>query len=231
MIDITGKWALVTGSSRGVGKRVAVALAKKGCNIILHSRLKEGTRETASEVDAAGRKAISLGAELSVESSVRGLVRAIEAMGVGLDILFNNAAIMCPVKKTFELRPEDYRSIFEVNVIAPITLCDALIPGMIERGFGRVVNVSSGVADAPEIMPYSVSKAAVDRYVRDMVPSLEGTGVLMNLLDPGWLKTDMGGPSAPNDPDDVLPGAIVPVLIEDSAGSGKLYSALDYKED
>lgn len=231
MVDLTGKWALVTGASRGVGKRVAVALAEKGCNLILHSRLKEGTRGTASDVEALGRKAICLGAELSVESSVHGLVRAINAMDVGLAILFNNAAIVCPNRKVFTLRPEDYRSIFEVNVIAPITLCDALIPGMIERGFGRVVNVTSGVADQPEIMPYSVSKAAIDRYVRDMIPTLKGTGVLMNLLDPGWLKTDMGGSDAPNDPDDVVPGAIVPVLVEDSAGSGKLYSALDYRDN
>jgi NAD(P)-dependent dehydrogenase (short-subunit alcohol dehydrogenase family) len=231
MIDITGKWALVTGASRGVGKRVAVALAEKGANVILHSRLKEGTRETAAAVEAAGRKAISLGAELSIESAVRGLVGAIEAMDVGLDILYNNAAAMCPSREVFALRPEDYRAIFEVNVIALITLCDALIPGMIDRGFGRIVNVTSGVADSPEIMPYSVSKAAVDRYVRDMVPSLEGTGVLMNLLDPGWLRTDMGGESAPNDPDAVISGALVPVLVDDSAGSGKLYSALDYRDD
>lgn len=77
-------------------------------------------------------------------------------------------------------------------------------------------------------MPYSCSKAALDRYVRDMVPTLSGTNVLMNLMDPGWLQTDMGGQQAPNHPDSVLPGALVPVLLKREAGSGNLYNAQDY---
>jgi NAD(P)-dependent dehydrogenase (short-subunit alcohol dehydrogenase family) len=77
-------------------------------------------------------------------------------------------------------------------------------------------------------MPYSCSKAALDRYVRDLVTTLAGTGVLINLMDPGWLRTDLGGPQAPNDPDKVLPGALVPVLLDEKEGSGKLYHAIDY---
>ncbi|MCP5099707.1 MAG: SDR family NAD(P)-dependent oxidoreductase, partial [Chloroflexi bacterium] len=96
------------------------------------------------------------------------------------------------------------------------------------RNWGRVVNVTSGIADEPQLMAYSCSKAALDRYVRDMVPTLQGTNVLMNLLDPGWLRTDMGGQHAPNNPDSVIPGALVPVLLEQDKGSGVLYVAQDY---
>jgi NAD(P)-dependent dehydrogenase (short-subunit alcohol dehydrogenase family) len=99
---------------------------------------------------------------------------------------------------------------------------------MLDNGWGRVVNVTSGIKMQPSLMAYSCSKAALDRYVRDMVPTLEGTDVLMNLMDPGWLRTDLGGPNAPNHPDSVLPGALVPILLDKAAGSGNLYKAQDY---
>ena len=118
-----------------------------------------------------------------------------------------------------------------VNSIVPAKLCDAFLPGMIERDWGRVVNVTSGIADQPQLMAYSCSKAALDRYVRDMIPTLRETNVLMNLLDPGWLRTDLGGQEAPNHPDSVIPGALVPVLLEKVEGSGGLYNAQDYVTD
>ena len=99
---------------------------------------------------------------------------------------------------------------------------------MIKRDWGRIINVTSGIADQPQLMTYSCSKAALDRYVRDMIPTLDGTNVLMNLLDPGWLRTELGGQEAPNHPDTVIPGALFPVLLEKEKGSGVLYQAQDY---
>lgn len=78
-------------------------------------------------------------------------------------------------------------------------------------------------------MPYAASKAAIDKYAFDMAGSLKGTGVMMNLLDPGWLRTDLGGPKAPNAVESVIPGALVPLLIEDDT-SGKLFSAQEYRK-
>jgi NAD(P)-dependent dehydrogenase (short-subunit alcohol dehydrogenase family) len=92
------------------------------------------------------------------------------------------------------------------------------------------VNVTSGVKDMPQLMAYAASKAALDKYVYDMAPHLGGTGVTMNLLDPGWLRTDLGGNEAPNPVESVLPGAMVPVLLEDGV-SGKWFSAQDYRRD
>jgi NAD(P)-dependent dehydrogenase (short-subunit alcohol dehydrogenase family) len=98
---------------------------------------------------------------------------------------------------------------------------------MLERGWGRIINLTSGIADQPEQTAYAVSKAAVDKFVRDFAPKLRGTGVQMNLLDPGWLRTDLGGPNAPGDPASVLPGALVPALL-DNGESGRFFRAQDY---
>ncbi|MBN2439875.1 MAG: SDR family oxidoreductase [Spirochaetales bacterium] len=229
---IKGKWALVTGASRGIGLRVARALAEKGAQVILQSRKLSGTEKLKQEIIGMGGVAHSIAAELSDLNAVYTLIKKVKNItGDHLDILYNNAAIMTTYREQFYDTPaDDYTMSFLVNSTVPALLCNAFIPAMIKHGWGRVVNVTSGIADQPSLLAYSASKAALDRYVRDMVPTLEGTGVLMNLMDPGWLRTDLGGPNAPNDPDTVLPGALVPVLLEDSQASGKLYCAQDYGE-
>jgi NAD(P)-dependent dehydrogenase (short-subunit alcohol dehydrogenase family) len=228
--DIKGKWVLLTGASRGVGARVAKALAKEGCKLILQSRKLDGTKRLVEELKAKGVTAHGVAAELSDLKQVENLIaKAKEISGDHIDIVYNNAAIMAKFReKIYDATADDFMSGFMINVTTPALICNAFIPQMVKRGWGRIVNVTSGIADQPELMAYSCSKAAIDRYVRDMVKKLEGTGVLINLMDPGWLRTDLGGPQAPNDPDSVLPGAMVPVLLDEKEGSGKLYHAMDY---
>jgi NAD(P)-dependent dehydrogenase (short-subunit alcohol dehydrogenase family) len=98
---------------------------------------------------------------------------------------------------------------------------------MVERGWGRIINVTSGIADQPELIAYAISKAAVDKYVKDIAGRLKAKGVLVNLLDPGWLRTDLGGPNAPGAVESVIPGALVPVLINDGT-TGELFRAQDW---
>lgn len=230
-VSLKDKWALVTGASRGVGKRVAIGLAELGCKVILHARTKDATDELAVELKEAGYEVAQVAAELSDPSQVESLILDVKAICDNqLAVLYNNAAIMTPWSDPYTVSSTDYATSFQVNCIAPAKLADAFIPKMIQDGFGRVVMVSSGIENLPELMAYSCSKAALDRYVRDMVPTLEGTGVLINIMDPGWLRTDLGGPQAPNDPDSVLPGALVPVVIANEGGSGKLYSAQELKD-
>lgn len=229
-MSIENRWALVTGASRGVGFHVARALAEKGCKLIVHARQVENTLNIQHELKKMGAEVFAVGAELSSKEDVERLILEVNTItNHHLDILYNNAALMTPYRAIYEPSFEDYHLSFLVNSIVPAKLCDAFLPQMVKRNWGRVVNVSSGIADQPQLMAYSCSKAALDRYMRDMVPTLKGTNVLMNLLDPGWLSTDMGGEQAPNLPESVLPGALVPVLLDENGGSGKFFQAQDYK--
>ena len=227
MTDIAGKWALVTGASRGIGRQVALGLAAQGCHVALHSRSQAGTDGLAQELQAMGVETAQYAAELSDPVQVEALI-AEALQGPPIDILYNNAAIMTPWRAEWTETPgDDFRASFEVNVAALIRLCMALAPGMAERGWGRIVNVTSGIADQPELLAYAASKGAVDKFTRDAAGRLAAQGVLMNLMDPGWLRTDLGGPNAPGAVESVLPGAIVPVLI-DGGEHGQLYRAQDW---
>jgi len=95
---------------------------------------------------------------------------------------------------------------------------------MIERGFGRVVNVTSGIKNEPEQAAYSASKAALDKFTKDLSSKLDGTNVMINLADPGWCRTDLGGPNAPNPVESVIPGIVVGAFIDDKK-SGRLFPA------
>jgi 3-oxoacyl-[acyl-carrier protein] reductase len=185
--------------------------------------------ETARKVEAKGVRCIRLAAELDQPHLAEELALRAEKASGGIDILYNNAAIMTKYRPEAHAPSEEYIQSFLVNLVAPVRITDVILPQMLARGFGRIVQVTSGIMNEPELMPYAVSKAALDKYVRDSVKRIKGSDVLMNLLDPGWLRTDLGGPNAPHDVGDVLPGALVPALLEKGAGSGELYRALEYR--
>ncbi len=224
--DIRGKWALVTGASRGIGRQVCLGLSQYGCNLVLHSRDIANTKSLADLLAGTGVQVRQVAGELSDQDQVDTMLKGLPL----IDILYNNAAIMTPFRSDWSNVPaEDFRKSFEVNVISLIRICHHLIPGMVKRRWGRIINVTSGIKDQPELIAYAISKAAVDKFVADTVIRLKDTGVLMNLLDPGWLRTDLGGPKAPNAVESVLPGALVPALIDDGT-TGKLFRAQDYAE-
>ena len=228
MKPLVDRWALVTGASRGIGQQVAQALAAEGCRLILHSRTVEATAALASRLREQGTTVHTVAAELSDSAAVLRLAEEVSALCGTLDILYNNAAVMTPYHEDYlTVVPADYELSFRVNTIAPILLCNHFLPKMLAQGWGRIVNVTSGIKDQPELMAYAASKAALDKFVYDTAPKLQGTGVTMNLLDPGWLRTDLGGPNAPGAVESVLPGALVPVLATDGA-SGRWVSAQDF---
>lgn len=228
MGQLSGKWALVTGSTRGIGQQIALGLASLGCNIVVHGRKLSSTQATLDLLAETGVETVAVAGELDTMEGIQSIIDAVHEKPGKLDILYNNAAISSPSMSIWETPQALYRKTFDVNVFAIIELCRVFGQEMKAQGWGRIVNLSSGIAKQPNLDPYSLSKAMVDKYTEDLAVELAGTGVLVNTLDPGWLQTDMGGVDAPGKPSDVLPGALVPILLPDDGQTGRKYKAPEY---
>jgi NAD(P)-dependent dehydrogenase (short-subunit alcohol dehydrogenase family) len=227
--QLSGKWALVTGSSRGIGQQITLGLAQRGCNVVIHGRSLANTEATQNLLADYDVQTYVVAGNLATNEGIQAIIQGVVAGPGQVDILYNNAAIMNRFAPIFEVTMDEWLKTLQVNLFAMIQLCNAFVPGMQERKFGRVINLTSGIADQPNLAPYSVSKAAVDKYSRDLAVAVKDDNVLVNYVDPGWLKTDMGGPDAWEDVETVLPGALVPALLEDNGPTGRFYAAQDYK--
>jgi len=229
--SLKNKWALVTGASRGVGQQIAIGLAQYGVNLVLHSSNIENQKSTVNLLKKYNVNIMNVAGSLESNEDITQFVTDAELMSGGIDILYNNAAIMTSATPLFETLQCDYEKSFQVNLFSMIKICSYFAPKMKSRGFGRIINVSSGIKDTPILDAYSVSKAAVDKYTRDLAIELSDTGVLANILDPGWCRTDLGGDSAFNDVTSVLPGALIPAMLGNEgaeAPKGLLFAAQDY---
>lgn len=231
MKKLTEKKALVTGSSRGVGRLVAIALAEQGCDTVFcHGRTEEACRPIAKAVEQAGAKAVIIAAELSDPAQVEQLADRVTALG-GVDILYNNAAVQQGWCATLgEHTRDEWARIFQINVFAPMRLTVKLAGPMRERKWGRIINLTSGIDKTPQLAAYGASKWAIDKWTDDLAAELNGSGVIVSRLDPGWLSTDLGGPNADNKPETVLPGALVPALLDDDAEGGQFFRAQELRE-
>jgi 3-oxoacyl-[acyl-carrier protein] reductase len=228
MIKLENKNALITGSSRGVGQQVALGLADLGCNVIVHGRTKESCTKTIELLEKFAINTYCVFGELSDEIQVNSLIAQVKDLNINIDILYNNAAIMTSFHDDFWNHSwEEWMESFKVNVYALYKLCGAFIPDMVENGFGRVINLTSGIKDMPELAPYGASKWAVNKLTDDLAIKVIDTGVRINTLDPGWLRTDLGGENAEHPVEAVLPGALAPALIENDGPNGQFFSAID----
>lgn len=232
MISLKGKNAFITGSSRGVGQQIAMGLAKIGCNIIVHGRTEESCTKTLGLLNDYKVNTYCVYGELSREEKVKELIKQVQGLNIKVDILYNNAAIMGSFNEDIWAHSwTDWTETFKVNVMAMYSLCGAFIPAMKENGFGRVINLTSRIMYKPKLAPYGASKWAVDKLTDDIASTLNETGVRINTLDPGWLRTDMGGENAEHPVEAVLPGALAPALVADDGPNGEFFSAIDHKLD
>ena len=228
MIEVKGRWALVTGAARGIGYGAALRMAEQGCNLILHGRTVAHCEKIASEAQALGVQTYTVGAEFSDPAQVEDMLRTIDGLGVDVDIVLNNAGLQVTYRTDYLTTPaEDYVTSFQINTIAPMMIAYHFLPKMEARGFGRIVNTTSGIRLEPEQAGYSASKAALDKVTMDLASKYTGTDVCINLTDPGWCRTDLGGPKAPNAPESSLPGVIVGAFISDRR-SGRCFAAGDF---
>lgn len=230
MVDVKGRWVLVTGASRGLGRLCALYMADKGANLILQARTEEALEAVASEAKALGAEVNLFACDLGDDVQVKEMLARIDALGVRVDIVLNNAGLQVTYRPDYYITPaEDFVTSLKVNTIAPALICYHFLPKMIEAGFGRIVNTTSGIALDPHQAAYSASKAALDKITVDLGSTVEGTDVMINLTDPGWCRTDLGGPQAPNPPESALPGLVVGAFVDDGK-SGRLFAAQEYTE-
>ncbi len=228
MVDVKERWAFITGAARGLGYLAAIFMAQRGCNLVLHSRDISHTEKLIKEVKAMGVEAYAVSAELSDIESVKKMLAEIDSKCTQIDIVLNNAGMQIAYRTEFFSTPiSDYTESFKINTIAPAVICYHFMPKMIERGFGRIVNTTSGIRLEPEQAGYSASKAALDKITIDLGSKLEGTDVMINLTDPGWCRTELGGPKAPNTPESALPGIVVGAFVDDKK-SGRLFTSSDF---
>jgi NAD(P)-dependent dehydrogenase (short-subunit alcohol dehydrogenase family) len=195
--DFAGKTALITGAGRGIGRAVALGLGGAGARVVLLARTGAQLEETRALLREhgvpAGRVSV-LPADLADEEDRGRAVAAALAAG-RVDILVNNAATVEPLGPTADVAAADLRLAFEVNVVAPAALTAAVLPGMLAAGWGRVVNVSSGIAANPAGMirgnAYATTKAALEAHTVNLAAELSGTGVTVNAYRPGGVDTAM----------------------------------------
>ena len=206
--------ALITGSTRGIGLEIAVALALRGVRVILHGRtegtLKEGLRRFEERTSS---KTDGVVADLSHHDAPEIICRYLLLQNIKVDILYNNAGIS-PLTNygPHEAYENGFDACMMVNFRAVVGLTSRLLPKMRESGYGRIIFLTSMASGQPDRIAYICSKSALTSYASELAHLTDGTAVRVSTLDPGWVRSDMGGEFAANDLGSVIPGALVGAL-------------------
>lgn len=187
--------AVVTGAGRGIGRAVALALAAGGARVALVARSRDELNRVAGELTDAGGSGVVVVADLAETDRIPRLLSRLDDELGPVDILINNAAVIAPVGPTVSVDLDAWAAAFTVNVMAPVRLTVALLPAMLAHGWGRVVNVSSGVVAHPGSLigtnAYTASKAALEAHSLNLAAETAHTGVTVNVYRPGRVDTTM----------------------------------------
>ena len=227
-----GKIAVVTGGNRGMGFETCRQLGRRGARVILTSRDPAKGEAAAGRLQGDGLDVRHHQLDVADDESIARLAEFIRSEFGRLDILINNAGIARGkdeprerAMQTFEATPAGLREVLATNLIGPFLLCQTLIPLM--QGRGRVVNVSSGMGQLCEMgggfPAYRMSKAGLNALTRIFARELEGTGVKVNAVCPGWVRTDMGGAGAPRSVEEGVATTIWLATLPDDGPSGGLF--------
>ncbi|MCG3156913.1 MAG: 4-formylbenzenesulfonate dehydrogenase TsaC1/TsaC2 [bacterium] len=189
--DLTGKVALITGASKGIGAAIARGLAECGARVVVSSRKLEAVEAVAQTLRQAGHEAAALAAHMGRMEEARALVDQAQAVFGGLDIIVNNAAISPVLGPLLDLEEGLFDKIMAVNVKGPLELCKRAYPTLAKRGSGAIINLSSVGAISPEPLLglYSASKAALVSLTKVMAREWGRDGIRVNAICPGVIKT------------------------------------------
>ena len=207
-----GEVALVTGGGRGIGANIARELAAAGMRVAVAARSSEQIQDVACELNG-----VAVQADVSDEAAVSSMVARVERELGPIDVLVNDAGVMSPrdTPPIWEQDPADWWRVFEVNVLGAYHCCRSVLPGMIERGRGRIINVGSGAGYLPvtpsnawQFLSYGASKAALYRFGELLAGLVEERGIAVFTISPGLVRsamTESFGDSAPWTPPELAP--------------------------
>ena len=190
LFDLTGRVAIVTGTSRGLGQYFARALAKAGADLVLTSRKRDDLVAFAKEIESLGQRAVSLALDVRNQQSIEQFGADAEAAYGRIDILVNNAG--CNVRKpALEVTWDDWNLILDTNLRGSFFVAQAIARRMIPRGYGRIINIGSvtSVAGYAGLGPYGASRGGIRQLTMSLADDWGKHGITVNCLAPGWFRT------------------------------------------
>ena len=190
LFDLTGKTALVTGASRGLGRFFAIALARAGADVAITSRTLASLEETRQAVEVLGRRCVSVALDVRNQSSITAAVEAAHVALGRIDILVNNAG--CNIRKpALDVTWDDWNTILDTNLRGPFFVAQAVARRMTAQGDGRIINIGSvtSVAGYAGLGPYGASRGGIKQLTMSLAADWGPSGVRVNCLAPGWFKT------------------------------------------
>ncbi len=190
LFDLSGKVALVTGASRGLGQHFSLALARAGADVAITSRTPASLDKTAHEIAALGRRVLPVALDVRDEKSIESMTTAVVKHFGRIDILINNAG--CNVRKrALDVTWDDWNSILETNLRGPFFVARAVARSMVAAGRGRIINIGSVtcVAGYAGLGPYGASRGGIKQLTMSLAADWGPSGVTVNCLAPGWFKT------------------------------------------
>lgn len=190
-LQLEGKAALVTGSSKGIGAAIAKALARERAIVVVHGRDEDQTDRVVAEITSEGGRAMAVLGDLTNSDDVTALLADIQRRLGDIDIVVNNAGGSGPRSDWTSIDADQWLASYDRNVIAAIRITSGLIPRMRVRGWGRVINISSGAATVPPATggDYAAAKAAINAMTASMAKALATDGVTVNAVSPGTIRS------------------------------------------
>lgn len=191
-IDLNGRFAVITGAARGIGCAIAERLLDSGAAVCIWDRDAAVAADSAKALSAKGR-AHAIAVDVTQADSVKAAAQATLKEFGRVDLLVNNAGIAGANKPTWELDPAEWQQVLQIDLFGVYLCCHALVPGMRERGFGRIVNIASiaGKEGNPNASHYSAAKAGVVALTKSLGKELAKSGVLVNCITPAVIETDI----------------------------------------